>query len=685
MDKYLGESAISELIQLTKKEIDSKMFCDITATAYSSDWIDGTQTIEDENIISDGKYIYILDLNSSSIPDYEGGSIWADDVSEQGKMTIHTNGGQETDIVFDILRVQIKESSETILSSNVISGIIGMADGSSGIVKPTNISITKPPKKLQYYAGDSFDPEAMVVYVTYSDGSSAEIFEYTYAPSGPIPYGTNEIKISYTESGVTVTTKQEISVIREVLNIPVQDGTLTYNKSSQNAIFKNYDSTKMTISGETYGTNANTYTATFTLNSPRYEWSDGSTETKSVQWVISRKKILNTPIQSVTLTYNKQVQTPTFYYYNDSQLVISGSTTELDAGTYIAKFTPTENYEWEDGTVSARDVEWTIEKATATITPSLWYVSLTSSNPTATLTITRPGDGEVFASYNPSHISVTLNDKTGPSPTMTITGVSTGNASVAIWALEGKNYKATQTINVSVNVSITPAKKTLEQSTWDEIREIAKSGLASDHWQIGDTKSVTYFGETYYVQIIGFDHDEVMVGSDYGREYAGITFQFGVGNDPTKNGMLPDQDPMNSTETNSRGWRGSRMRNTTLGNYLAEIGFTSNDVTRVFKYTSEGDGSSEIDATNDYVFLLSEVEVFGKNILYSDYGEGKQYKFYENGNSPKRYKNGNGSMWWLRSPAMDSPYIYFCHVDGEGKSTYGAAIAELGVSFAFCL
>lgn len=68
--------------------------------------------------------------------------------------------------------------------------------------------------------------------------------------------------------------------------IPTQSNTLTYNGSAQSPTW-NYDSSKMTISSA-QATNAGTYTATATLKSG-YKWPDGTTGAKTINWTIGKK------------------------------------------------------------------------------------------------------------------------------------------------------------------------------------------------------------------------------------------------------------------------------------------------------------------------------------------------------------------------------------------------------------
>ena len=75
-----------------------------------------------------------------------------------------------------------------------------------------SIAITTPPTKTEYTEGDSFDPTGMTVEATYSDGSSAPVTGYTVSPTGALTISDTIVTVTYTEDGVTKTTKQTITV-----------------------------------------------------------------------------------------------------------------------------------------------------------------------------------------------------------------------------------------------------------------------------------------------------------------------------------------------------------------------------------------------------------------------------------------------------------------------------------------
>ena len=69
------------------------------------------------------------------------------------------------------------------------------------------------------------------------------------------------------------------------------------------------------------------------------------------------------PTQNGILTYNGQAQSPSWNSYNPNALTLGGVTTGANAGTYTATFTPKDKYQWSDGSKTAREVTWTIVRA----------------------------------------------------------------------------------------------------------------------------------------------------------------------------------------------------------------------------------------------------------------------------------------------------------------------------------
>ncbi len=77
--------------------------------------------------------------------------------------------------------------------------------------KLLSISVTTPPDKKQYKAGEVFDPMGMVVTANYDDGSSEAVTGYTWTPDGALGEYDSIVTISYTEGDVTVTVETDIT------------------------------------------------------------------------------------------------------------------------------------------------------------------------------------------------------------------------------------------------------------------------------------------------------------------------------------------------------------------------------------------------------------------------------------------------------------------------------------------
>ena len=207
-------------------------------------------------------------------------------------------------------------------------------------------------------------------------------------------------------------------------------------------------------------------------------------------------------------------------------------------------------------------------------------------------------------------------------------------------------------------------------NTWEQIIEACHNNEVPDTWKVADQKPMTINGVDYQIDIIGKNHDDYSDGS--GK--APLTFQLHDCYGEIKN--------MNSSNTNSGGWTSCAMRSTHLPAILALMPTeVQSGIREVNKLTSAGNQSATINTTADKLFLLSEVEIFGRS-TYSKSGEGAQYDYYKAGNSHVKSYNGNAYIWWERSP-YGSNSTNFCIVNSYGAS-YNIAHSARGVAFGFC-
>ena len=90
---------------------------------------------------------------------------------------------------------------------------------------PTGLTVTTPPTKTAYKAGESISLSGMVVMATYSDGSTADVTsECSFSPaSGAVVYeDTSKITITWSWEGtITYSTSQSIAVTRVLSSIAI--------------------------------------------------------------------------------------------------------------------------------------------------------------------------------------------------------------------------------------------------------------------------------------------------------------------------------------------------------------------------------------------------------------------------------------------------------------------------------
>ena len=211
----------------------------------------------------------------------------------------------------------------------------------------------------------------------------------------------------------------------------------------------------------------------------------------------------------------------------------------------------------------------------------------------------------------------------------------------------------------------------LNDTDWADIDICGRLGMAQQFFKVGDSKTVNIGGTNYEVQIIGFNHDDKVSGGK-----AAYSFQLVD--------CLNQTQQMNTSNTNTGGWNGSAMRGR-MSTYKSQLPAALRNVIKTVKKKSGtgGGSSSGTQQTNDDLFLLSEIEIFGTT-TYSVAGEGTQYEWYKAGNSRIKKVNGSANTWWERSP-YSGDASFFCGVGSSGNAAYSAAGNSNGVSFGFCV
>ena len=335
--------------------------------------------------------------------------------------------------------------------------------------------------------------------------------------------------------------------------------------------------------------------------------------------------------------------------------------------------------------------------------------------------------------------TITVNVDSGASVTLkkggTTIATKTSNGTAVFTVTETGAYTVTatkngQTTSGSVNVvsgttsyslTLSFVSSTLNNNEWSVIKSVSDAGQGANYWSIGDRKAVTLNGTvgklslsnvTTYAFIIGFNHNASVEGANRihfqlaktalsgGTDVCFCDSQYG----PDSGWSSPGAGyfVMNASNTNSGGWKSSQMRTAICGTSLSSYSGTIIAVIpaalravlkSVTKYTDNtGGGStaaSNVTATTDYFFLLSEYEVFG-SISRANSNEASkqaQYAYYSAGNSKIKYKHNGTSTaarWWLRSPRA-STSNYFVLVNTDGTVNNNSAICSLGFAPGFCV
>ena len=257
----------------------------------------------------------------------------------------------------------------------------------------------------------------------------------------------------------------------------------------------------------------------------------------------------------------------------------------------------------------------------------------------------------------------------GTALTYTDTGLTSGTTYYyRAFAYNAK--KKYQTEYRVINKTAVALNPNFASNTWELIMEVCQGGSVPDTWVTGDSKIMTIDGADYQFDIVGKNHDTYAAGG-----IAPLTFGL--------HDCYGTTYPMNSSNTNSTGWNGSKMRTETLPAILAKMPENiQNGIRAVNKLTATSGTNSTIKTASDKLFTFSEMEVYGST-TYSCSGEGKQYDYYKAGNSKVKKVGSTASWWWLRSP-LRNINGYFCAVYTDGSVTYYNASDSGGVCFGFC-
>jgi hypothetical protein len=312
--------------------------------------------------------------------------------------------------------------------------------------------------------------------------------------------------------------------------------------------------------------------------------------------------------------------------------------------------------------------------------------------------VTRPGTGAVTASSSNTSIATVSVSGT----TITVTGKAKGSATITVSVAADSNYTAPTNKTFSVTVDF--PSSTLSDNTPATIQAAAQAGTGKSYWAVGDKIPIALSGtvgslalnDTYYAFILGFDHNESIEGKgihfQFGKTSAGVDIAFVDSLYGSYDTTSTNKFKMNTTNTNSGGWKSSTMRTARCAEFLSAMPSAwQNVIASCTKYSDNTGGGSDtasyVTSTSDKIWLLAEFEVFGArtgaNSAEQNYQ--KQYEYYANGNSKIKYKHSDTATactWWLRS-VYSSNTTSFRRVDASGGSNNSNAYYWFGFAPGF--
>lgn len=186
-------------------------------------------------------------------------------------------------------------------------------------------------------------------------------YAVSYSLKGNTDNVTNVLWTDGTTDDITLSWK----INKKQLGIPAQLGVLYYNAQEQRVTWNSeYDNIMMDVSGNT-GTNAKTYTATFTSKYP-YNAQFGTTNSVSVTWNIDTLILAKPDIIDNTLAYDGKPKTVTIANENLTFMARTGTVMETERGSYTATYslrgntTTITNVKWVDNSLANVTLTWRI-------------------------------------------------------------------------------------------------------------------------------------------------------------------------------------------------------------------------------------------------------------------------------------------------------------------------------------
>nr|DAU15445.1 MAG TPA: leucine-rich repeat protein [Caudoviricetes sp.] len=227
-----------------------------------------------------------------------------------------------------------------------------------------------------------------------------------------------------------------------------------------------------------------------------------------------------------------------------------------------------------------------------------------------------------------------------------------------------------------------PISTNISNMSWDNIRQVCLSNLASSFWKVGDVKTITSkSGNTYNIRLCDLQDGRYEYADGSGKSKAVFEFV-----DLYKlNGSYIDTKINNFM--NYDGWQKCTLRSTVIPNIIDDLpDDLVSAISEVKVLCSIGGGNNQqVNSSNDKLFLPAEIELFSKKHYSIGLPESPlgQFDYYKANNTDEARIKSDRS-YWERSPASKSNY-YFCMIYSTGS--YGELNADTtnGVALIFAI
>ena len=227
-----------------------------------------------------------------------------------------------------------------------------------------------------------------------------------------------------------------------------------------------------------------------------------------------------------------------------------------------------------------------------------------------------------------------------------------------------------------------PISTNISNMSWDNIRQVCLSNLASSFWKVGDVKTITSkSGNTYNIRLCDLQDGRYEYADGSGKSKA--VFEF------------VDLYKLNGSYINTKmnnfgnydGWQKCKLRSTIIPQIIDDLpDDLVSAISEVKVLCSIGGGNSyQVNSSNDKLFLPAEIELFSKKHYSIGLPESPlgQFDYYKaNNTNEARIKSDRD--YWERSPASNSNK-YFCAIYSTGSDGEFNTDTTSGVALIFAI